>query len=302
MDAVIAVVDLVGLATIQDGGRTGYAHVGVPVSGAFHRERYLIATALVTGRLDPRQPALELLTGDLHLTAAVDMVLAVVGPASVLVDDRRAAVGTTARVPARSQVRVRHEGPGPVYVVVAGWTPERTLGSSSTDTFSRLGGAIVEPGMRMVGVPDHGAEVRVGNFHRRLESSSGPVRVVAVGPRDAEAVANAVWTVSSTARSGTRLAVGGITGSGSVASMPVVPGAIQVTPDGEAIVLGPDGGLTGGYPVAGVVVTADLDRMSLLSAEDTVGFRIVDVETAARLWRERKAYLRRVVAHPTQFH
>ena len=43
-------------------------------------------------------------------------------------------------------------------------------------------------------------------------------------------------------------------------STPMVRGAIQVTPDGELIVLGPDHPTTGGYPVIAVVVTADQGR------------------------------------------
>ena len=41
-------------------------------------------------------------------------------------------------------------------------------------------------------------------------------------------------------------------------SRPLVVGAIQVTPDGTAIVIGPDGPTLGGYPVAGYVTEATL--------------------------------------------
>ena len=66
-----------------------------------------------------------------------------------------------------------------------------------------------------------------------------------------------------------------------VASAPMVVGAIQLTPSGEAIILGPDGGLTGGYPVVGVVATVDLDRVCLLRPGDRVRFRVVGVDDAA---------------------
>lgn len=41
-------------------------------------------------------------------------------------------------------------------------------------------------------------------------------------------------------------------------SRPLVVGAIQITPDGTAIVIGPDGPTIGGYPVAGYVTEATL--------------------------------------------
>ena len=38
-------------------------------------------------------------------------------------------------------------------------------------------------------------------------------------------------------------------------------GAIQVPPNGLPVILGPDHPVTGGYPVAGVVVDADIDKV-----------------------------------------
>lgn len=40
-------------------------------------------------------------------------------------------------------------------------------------------------------------------------------------------------------------------------SMPSVPGAIQLTPAGDLLIVGPDGPTIGGYPVVGVVTRAD---------------------------------------------
>ena len=67
---------------------------------------------------------------------------------------------------------------------------------------------------------------------------------------------------------------------------------------GEAIVLGPDGGLTGGYPVVGVVASVDLDRVSALAAGAGVSFRRVDPEDAALAHQRRVAMLRGCITHP----
>ena len=48
----------------------------------------------------------------------------------------------------------------------------------------------------------------------------------------------------------------------SLPSFPVLPGSVQVTPAGELLVLGPDAGVTGGYPVVGVVTGSSLDRLA----------------------------------------
>ena len=41
-------------------------------------------------------------------------------------------------------------------------------------------------------------------------------------------------------------------------------GAIQVPPNGQPVILGPDHPVTGGYPVIGVVIDADTDKVAQL--------------------------------------
>ena len=104
------------------------------------------------------------------------------------------------------------------------------------------------------------------------------------------------------ARSGVRLtARGWVPRVESIVSMPVLRGAIQITPGGEAIVLGPDGALTGGYPVVGVVATADLDRMSLLQPGDATSFAEISVAQAARAYETLRDRRMRSLAHPSAF-
>lgn len=66
-------------------------------------------------------------------------------------------------------------------------------------------------------------------------------------------------------------------------SQGVLPGAVQVPPDGQPIVLGWDGPVTGGYPVVGTVVTADLPLLAQLRPGDAVRFSTVDVAVAQAL-------------------
>ena len=47
-------------------------------------------------------------------------------------------------------------------------------------------------------------------------------------------------------------------------------GAIQVPPNGLPVILGPDHPVTGGYPVAGVVVDADIDKVAQIRPGQTV--------------------------------
>jgi antagonist of KipI len=75
-------------------------------------------------------------------------------------------------------------------------------------------------------------------------------------------------------------------------SEPVCPGTVQVTRDGQCIVLGVDGQTIGGYPRLAQVIRADLDRCGQLRPGQPVCFRRVDLDEADRLARQREALLR----------
>jgi allophanate hydrolase subunit 2 len=64
-------------------------------------------------------------------------------------------------------------------------------------------------------------------------------------------------------------------------SEPTLPGAVQVPPDGQPIVLGPDAPVTGGYPVIAVLPAAQLDLLAQL--RPGAELRFVPIRTAAGL-------------------
>ncbi len=66
-------------------------------------------------------------------------------------------------------------------------------------------------------------------------------------------------------------------------SQGVLPGAVQVPPDGQPIILGWDGPVTGGYPVIAGVIAADWPRLAQLRPGDAVSFATIEVEAARAL-------------------
>lgn len=66
-------------------------------------------------------------------------------------------------------------------------------------------------------------------------------------------------------------------------SQGVLPGAIQVPPDAQPIILGWDGPVTGGYPVIAGVIAADLPRLAQLKPGDAIRFMTIEVEAARAL-------------------
>jgi antagonist of KipI len=78
-------------------------------------------------------------------------------------------------------------------------------------------------------------------------------------------------------------------------SEPVCPGSVQVTRDGQCVVLGVDGQTVGGYPKVAQVIMADLDRLGQLRPGEVVALRRVDLAEAEALRRRRREYLARWV-------
>jgi allophanate hydrolase subunit 2 len=96
---------------------------------------------------------------------------------------------------------------------------------------------------------------------------------VTPGPRedwftDPEALIRSAWVISERSdRVGVRLIGPPLQHrwpDRQLASEGVTRGAIQIPPNGQPVILGPDHPTTGGYPVIGVVIDADTDKVGQL--------------------------------------
>ena len=154
---------------------------------------------------------------------------------------------------------------------------EPVLGSRSTDTLSGLGPAALRVGDRLPVGPPRGP-VSGSAGAPAASTAALPVRF---GPRDdwfttaaRHELLEAEWTVRSDSdRVGVRLDGPVLERSrqGELPSEAVLPGALQVPPDGRPILFGPDAPVTGGYPVFAVVTA--LDRAAQLRPGDRLRFR-----------------------------
>jgi antagonist of KipI len=75
-------------------------------------------------------------------------------------------------------------------------------------------------------------------------------------------------------------------------SEPVCPGTVQVTPQGQCIILGFEGQTIGGYPKIAQVISVDLDVVGQLRSGDVVVFEPATLDEAETLSRERFVELR----------
>lgn len=76
-----------------------------------------------------------------------------------------------------------------------------------------------------------------------------------------------------------------------LSSEPVCPGTVQVTNNGQCIVLGIDGQTIGGYPKIAHVIQADLDRLGQLRPNQRIQFLPVTLAEAETAWVCQRAEL-----------
>jgi biotin-dependent carboxylase-like uncharacterized protein len=268
--------------TVQDRGRAGLAHLGVPRSGWLDPGAATLANRLVG---NPEDAALlECVLGGLALETSAATTIAVTGASCTVRVGRRSAPHAAAvSVPAGGQVALGAVTHGlRCYVAVAGGIRvDPVLGSRSTDTLSGLGPPPLAEGHVLPLGPASGRPSSAEAVPSRV-----PGRVLlrcTPGPRadwftDAAmtTLAEAVFTVASESdRVGLRLDGPGLERAvtGELPSEGIVLGAVQVPADGRPLVFLNDHPTTGGYPVIAVVDPADLGRCAQLRPGDEVSFR-----------------------------
>jgi antagonist of KipI len=295
------------LSTIQDGGRPGYAHLGVPSSGPCDPWAHAVANLLAGN--EPTAAALEMtLEGpDLRAVRSCTVALAGADLGAITSEGRRLAPGRSH--PLAEGVLVRMPGtPGAsgcrAYLAVpGGFELPPVLGSRSTCLAAGFGGLDGRPlraGDRLACSGDPEAASADAVWPAAASNVPGP-RVVRVLPGPDASLIDPLlggrWTVSPASnRMGVRLAGPPIDpGSGAAerVSQGIVPGTIQVPPGGLPIALLADAQTTGGYPVPAIAITADLTILGQLRPGDEVRFETVaPADAVDALHRQREAMAR----------
>ena len=268
---------------VQDLGRPGHAHLGVPPSGALDPGALALGNRLVGNPEDAA--GLEMLVGGVRLRARASVRVALTGGLLDLrVDGRPVAWGASVSVPVGSLLEVGR-GPGlRGWLAVAGGVdvPE-TLGSRSTDTLTGLGPAPLEAGAALeIGTVRGGpAPVAVPGPPQAPRTA---VLDVVLGPRHEKFTESALlalerseYAVSPASnRTAVRLDADTALERRSAEELPsegLVTGAVQVPASGKPLVFLADHPVTGGYPVIGVVTASSLAVCAQLRPGDRVRLR-----------------------------
>lgn len=277
------------LTTVQDLGRTGWRASGVSPAGAADPFSLRMANLLV-GNAEG-EAALELTQTGPELEFSTGVLVAVTGaPIDGFPWGRPVYLPPGARLSLGATTR----GLRSYLACAGGFGLPCVLGGAGTDLRAGFGGF-------------SGRALRAGDWLplRNTEADRAPVRW-SLDPRlrplvqseielrvlagsDAAALpgwAERAFTVGTRSdRMGLRLEGEAFPRPppGNLDSVPVIPGTVQVPPDGRPIVLLADAQTLGGYACLGHVISADLPRLGQLRPGDKLRFRAVELGEARAL-------------------
>jgi antagonist of KipI len=300
----LEVIEVNGLASIQDAGRTGLKRFGVTSSGPMDRFAFCAANALAENDRD--DAVVEIGLGDIAFRAMRDCVIAVAGVGyalSVYIWD----FPLWGSFYVRSGWVVRlHKTDGGMwaYLTAAGGVQvQPTLGSRSTYLHGTLGGFKgrslqvgdrIEFGRRTVQFENLAA--RTLPVHARPAYGNDITVDVIMGPQknyfsaeSIETFLSGEYSVSLTSdRMGYRLDGPALSlrDKRELISEGMTPGSVQVPSNGQPIVMMADCPTTGGYPKVGAIASADLPLLAqCVPGAGRIHFRETTVAKAQKKYR-----------------
>ena len=290
-------------ATLQAAPRLGLRHSGVPASGPADPLSMALANRLVGNPSDAC--TLEMPFGLLAFEATADCTVAFAGAeAGIDIDGGTARLHETLRLGVGARLRVGAPETGlRIYMAIAGgFRGEAFLGSASTCLpagFGGFGGRALQAGdtLEIAAPANAPARQETPVAMRPAFTHSFALRCVE-GP-DVSAIPD--WSPEQAfqaTRRGDRIGVE-ISGpwptpddAAMKPSAPVFPGAVQLTPSGDAFVLLPDSQTTGGYPHVLQVIRADRHLLGQIRPGDRIRFLRRTPDEAAEDLRRKTEWFR----------
>jgi len=311
----LEIIEVNGLATIQDSGRKGWRKFGVPASGPMDAFAFRAANALAGNDLN--SAAIEIGLGDITFRALHDCVVTVTGVGyelSIYVWDFP--LWSSYYVRAGWMIRLTKQDSGMwAYLAIAGGVQTQlVLDSASTNLRGRFGGLtgrqLQSGDILRSGTPSRSISelaARTLPESARLNYNTNPIINVIMGPQKKyftnESIATFMsqeYSVSATSdRMGYRLAGPALTPrlKSELISEGMTMGAIQVPANGQPIVMMADAPTTGGYPKIGTVASADLPLLAQCVPNNSqLQFRETTVAKAQKKYKELIGNLQKIQA------
>ncbi|MFC0116783.1 biotin-dependent carboxyltransferase family protein [Pseudoalteromonas xiamenensis] len=291
---MIEVINPGPLSTVQDLGRFGHRQQGIPQSGVLDPLALIIGNRLLGNEDDAA--AIEITAGNAVFRFMEDCSFVLMGSSlNATLNDMPIHSGWCMQAKQGNVLRLKGSQHAlRSYLCFAGGIDvPLVLNSRSTDIQGQFGGLSGKP-------LQSGTVISLFKPHQTQVSAQGALQPpyfnhirVLPGPHLAcfdehwkLRFTEKPWSVQlSSNRMGTRLIrddVEFFNHNIRIPSQAVHPGVIQLPPSGEAMVLLADCQTTGGYPIIGQVIEADLRHFTQLGASEPVYFEFVDINTATK--------------------
>ncbi|MEL6389334.1 MAG: biotin-dependent carboxyltransferase family protein [Bacteroidota bacterium] len=268
---------------LVDLGRKGMEQLGVPRGGAMDTTSHLSANSMLG--IDPSSPTVELFEAGHIFLFEESMSIALSGAiAKISLDDTIGITPQILDVRAGSQLRINQFIQGSrVYMAFSRKMNRKPV----LNSFSPLNGYENQSLSAGSKISFDTAHPRT-TTHSRLRSStpqSQPTQCLQ-GPEwnllsqsQQKVILNQDHIISpANSRMGYRLVIHPkLRHQHSMLSSPVLPGTVQLTPDGALIILMRDCQTTGGYPRMMILDEASINQIAQRSAGDRVTFRIEEI-------------------------
>lgn len=279
-----------GLRTsVQDLGRTGYQHFGIPRGGAMDRASAKIANMLVEN--EPGTPVLEmtLMGPEIHFEGECQIALtgADISPS---VNEAEAPMYETISVKDGDVLSFDGLKWGcRAYLAVRGtWQAVSWLGSCSASSCNWMAltpDSIIKKENRLVIhtkppiQKKRYPEADIPAFNKRIAVKILPGPEFGVFSDDvlSHFFGHSHRVAIESDRMGYRLDINipGFVPPPEIISSGIIPGTIQITNAGQPVILMVDAQTTGGYPRLGNILTDDIDRVAQLRPADEIQFSLL---------------------------
>lgn len=289
--------------SVQDSGRKGYRRYGVPVAGAMDQMAAMTANLLCGN--DRNAAVLELVMHGAKLACDSTTLVCFTGSgADIFVDQVQVPLYRPLVLPAGCVIDLRYAVAGcRTYMAIAGGIDTPTLmGSRSFSPVLGMiaitAGEVIRTGVMsalalkiMERIGEHG--FRIASFGIRAPKQMEEIRFTRGVEWDwftdetLERWRTASFQISSRSNRMGYILQGVPLSSKKntqLISSAVLPGTVQITPEGSALLLMADAQTTGGYPRIAQIIAADLSACAQRRPGESIRFREVSAEQSRALY------------------
>ncbi|MBQ4832385.1 biotin-dependent carboxyltransferase family protein [Pseudoalteromonas sp. MMG010] len=291
------------LLTVQDAGRNGYRHLGVSKAGCLDPIAQKVANKLIGN--NENAAVLELSYGLAQIKFHAQTVIALTGAdLGAKLDSSPIYHGWNYEINKGQTLTFASSKNGlTAYIAIqGGLCVQPVMGSAATDLTANFGGfkgrSLNAGDKLLINNTQHSEFIKMGAVllnsrnHIRLHPS---IHHKILGDELINQFIDSTYTMSEHSnRMGARLSTdveGRLAHKHSLKSLAVAPGSIQLPPNGKPIILLNDCQTTGGYPLLGTVIAADIHYFAQIKPSDTISFEYVDLNQSKQALLEQRAYL-----------